>query len=191
MSSHNAENWLRSHGEAFLRRMGVRPGQCVLDFGCRNGQYTLPAATVVGPLGRVYAVDKDAKALRTLRRTIRKRRIDNVRVLRVTGSGPLPVPPRTVDVALVYDVLHGGYFPEANERTDLLRRLYVAVKPGGLLSCYLTHIRRFGLTRRQLHREIRSAGFRLKGKARRKLVHDDNLVRGWVFRYTKVRPRHP
>jgi len=190
MSPRDAEKWLRSHGEAFLRRIGVRPGQCVLDFGCRNGQYTLPAAKVVGPPGRVYAVDKDAGALRTLRRTIRKRRIDNIRVLRVTGSGPLSVPPRTVDVALVYDVLHGGYFPEANERIELLGRLYVAVKPGGVLSCYLTHIRRYGLTLRQLHREIRSAGFRLEGKARRKLVHDDNLVRGWIFRYRKARPRH-
>lgn len=190
MSSCDTENWLCSHGEAFLRRIGVRPGQCVLDFGCRNGQYTLPAAKVVGPLGRVYAMDKDAGALRTLRRTIRKRRIDNIRVLRVTGSGPLSVPPRTVDVALVYDVLHGGYFPGVNERTDLLGRLYVAAKPGGVLSCYLTHIRRYGLTRRQLHREIRSAGFRLEGKARRKLVHDGNLVRGWIFRYRKARPRH-
>ena len=189
MSSHDAENWLRSHGEAFVQRIGVQPTQCVLDFGCRDGQYTLPAAKVVGPRGCVYAVDKDAEALRTLRRTIRKRRIDNIRMSRVTGSGHLPVPPETVDIALVYDVLHGGYFPEAHERMDLLGQLYVAVKPGGVLSCYLTHIRRYGLTLRQLHGEIRSAGFRLEAKARRKLVHDGNLVRGWIFRYRKVRLR--
>lgn len=134
-------------------------------------------------------MDKDAAALRTLRRTIRKRRIDNIRVSRVTGSGPLPVPPGTVAVVLVYDVVRGGYFPEGNERIDLLGQLYVAVKPGGVLSCHLTHIRRYGLTLRQLHREIRSAGFWLEAKARRKLVHDGNLVRGWIFRYRKARPR--
>jgi len=187
MSSHDAETWLHAHGEAFLKRVGVRPADCVLDFGCRDGQYTLPAAKVVGPRGCVYAVDKDVQALRTLREKIRELRIGNVHVSRVIGPGPLPVPPGTVDVALVYDVLHGGYFPEANDRMDLLVQLYVAVKPGGLLSCYLTHTRRYGLTLRQLHGEIRSAGFRLEAKTRRKLVHDGNLVRGWILRYRKGR----
>jgi len=185
MTSHDAKNWLRSHGEAFIRRIGVRPGQCVLDFGCRDGRYTLPAAKVAGPRGSVYAVDKDAEALRTLRQKIRKLKIDNIRLSHVTGSGPLPVPPGTVDLAIVYDVLHGGYFPDANERIDLLRRIYIATKPGGILSCYLTHIRRYGLTLRQLHDEIRSTGFRLDAKARRKLVHDDHLVRGCIFHYRK------
>jgi len=169
--------------------VGVQPSHCVLDFGCRDGRYTLPAANAVGEDGCVYAVDKNAEALRTLRQKIRELRIGNVRVSRVTGSGRLPVPPGGVDVALVYDVLHGGYFPEANERTDLLRQVYVAIKPGGLLSCYLTHVRRYGLTHGQLHREIRSAGFRLEGKARRRLVHNGKVVRGWIFRYRKPRPR--
>jgi len=111
--------------------------------------------------------------------------IDNICVFRVTGSGPLPVPPGTADVAIVYDVLHGGYFPEAQQRIDLLDQIYLAVKPGGVLSCYLTHIRRYGLTLRQLQNQIRNTGFRLEAKARRKLVHDDNLVRGWIFRYRK------
>jgi len=130
-------------------------------------------------------VDKDATAIRTLRQKIRKRRIDNIRVSRVMASGPLPVPPGTADVALVYDVLHGGYFPEARQRMDLLGQIYLAIKPGGILSCYLTHIRRYGLTLRELDHEIRSTGFRLEAKARRKLVHDGELVRGWIFRYRK------
>ena len=124
-----------------------------------------------------------------LRQKIRKRRIGNIHVSRVTGSRPLPVPPGTVDFALVYDVLHGGYFPEARQRMDLLGQMYIAIRPGGILSCYLTHVRRYGLTFRQLHHEIRSTGFRLKAKAQRKLVHDSNLVRGWIFRYQKACPR--
>jgi len=186
MSSHDAESWLHSHGEAFLSRVGVRQGQCVLDFGCRYGQYALPAARVVGPYGCVYAVDKDAQALRTLRQKIRELKIANIYVSRVTRSARLPVPPETADVALVYDVLHGGYFPEAEQRVRLLDQVQAALKPGGLLSCYLTHVKRYGLTFRQLHREIGSAGFRLEGRARRRLVHDEKLVRGWIFRYRKT-----
>lgn len=186
MSSKDAESWLHSHGEAFLRRVGVRQDQCVLDFGCRHGQYTLPAARVVGPRGCVYAVDKDAEALRTLRQKIRARKIANIYVSRVTRSPRLPVPPETADVALVYDVLHGGYLPEAEQRVRLLDQVQAALKPGGLLSCYLTHLRQYGLTFTQLHGEIGSAGFRLESRARRKLVHDGKLVRGWIFRYRKT-----
>lgn len=188
MSSNDAENWLHSHGEDFVRRVGVRPSQCVLDFGCRDGQYTLPAAKAVGPQGCVYAVDKDAKALRTLRQNIRKRRIDNIRVSRVANSDRLPVPPESVDIALLYDVLHGGYFPEASQRIELLGQIYATIKPGGILSCYPTHIKRYCLTFWQIHREIRIAGFHLEAEARRKLVHDGNLVRGRIFRYRKPVP---
>jgi len=188
MSSDDAESWLHTRGEAFMRRVGVRPAQCVLDFGCRHGLYALPAARAVGPRGCVYAVDKDADALRALRRKLRELNIANVRVSRVTASGQLPVPPEIADVALVYDVLHGGYFPEPAQRVQLLGHLRDALKPAGLLSCYLTHVRRYGLTFQQLHREIGSVGFRLEGRARRKLVHDGNLVRGWVSRYRKTNP---
>ena len=185
MSSNDAENWLHSHGEVFIRRIGVKQGQCVLDFGCRDGKYTLPASKVVGPQGCVYAVDKDAKALRTLRQNIRKMRIDNIRVSRVTCSYRLPVPPESVDIALLYDVLHGGYFPEASQRIELLGQIYATIKPGGILSCYPTHLKGYGLTFRQIHREIRSQGFNLEAEARRKLVHDGNLVRGRIFLYRK------
>ncbi len=188
MSSNDVENWLHSHGEAFVRRVGVRPSQCVLDFGCRDGQYTLPASKAVGPQGCVYAVDKDAKALRTLRQKIRKMKIDNIRISRVTSSDRLPVPPGAVDVALLYDVLHGGYFPEASQRIELLGQIYATIKPGGILSCYPTHIKRYRLTFRQIHHEIRSVGFHLEAEARRKLVHDDDLVRGRIFRYRKSVP---
>ena len=93
-----------------------------------------------------------------------------------------------LDAALVYDVLHGGYFPQANQRIDLLRQIYVAIKPGGLLSCYLTHIKKYGLTLRQLQHEIGIVGFSLEAQTRRKLVHDDHLVRGRIFRYSKPVP---
>ena len=39
-----------------LRRY-VRPGMTVLDFGCGPGVFTIPAAGMVGPEGRVIAVD--------------------------------------------------------------------------------------------------------------------------------------
>jgi precorrin-6B methylase 2 len=168
-----------------MRRLGVQKGDTVLDFGCRDGRYALPAAHVVGSQGFVYAVDKDREALAKLRRAIHKQKLANVQARRVSNGRFLPQLEAAVDVVLLFDVLHGGYFPETERRRALLARLYEALRPGGLLVCYLTHVRQFGLTFRTLLGEIRGAGFRLKHESRRRLVHDDRLVRGKVFAFRK------
>ena len=43
--------------EEFLKNAGLRSGDTVVDVGCGPGFMTLPAAELVGPNGRVYAVD--------------------------------------------------------------------------------------------------------------------------------------
>ena len=43
--------------ERILREAGIRNGMTVLDFGCGPGGFSLAAAKLVGPDGRVYAVD--------------------------------------------------------------------------------------------------------------------------------------
>jgi len=43
--------------ERILREAGIRNGMTVLDFGCGPGGFSLAAAKLVGPGGRVYAAD--------------------------------------------------------------------------------------------------------------------------------------
>lgn len=181
----DAKKWLRDRAEAFLRRIGVRQGQAVLDLGCNEGNYTMPAARVVGADGMVYALDKKQDSLDALTKEARKRRLRNIEPIHIGEAEALPLRPCSVDVALLYDVLHGGYFPEAAQRSAVLRRIYRALKPEGLLSCYLTHLRRYGLTFKKLLGEIAEAGFRLDGKRSRVMIHDGKLVRGWVFSFTR------
>jgi len=38
------DRWEKEDGVKFLRKVGLRPGQTVLDFGCGAGHYTIPAA---------------------------------------------------------------------------------------------------------------------------------------------------
>ena len=41
-------------GEIFLRDIGMKGNQSILDFGCGLGNYTIPVAVVIGRMGQVY-----------------------------------------------------------------------------------------------------------------------------------------
>jgi len=180
------EEWLAGKGSGFLKRVGVRPGQTVLDFGCSRGNYAKPAAEVAGPTGKVYAVDKDGEALNSLEQTIAEREIRNVECLRLSENDEIPLPECAVDTALLYDVLHGGYFPQTDQRMRVLRSIHRVLKPRGLLSLYPTHLKTYGLTFDKLIGEVKEAGFSLRGEAYRKLLHSGHFTRGHVFSFAKT-----
>lgn len=181
----NATTWIRDKAEAFLARIGVRQGRTVLDFGCNDGNYTIPAARIVGDGGTVYAVDKNRDSLKGLRREVREKGLRNIELLPVRKDRDLPMQSSSVDVVLLYDTLHGGYFPEAAERSRVLQRIHRVLRPGGLLSCYPTDLKRYGMTFNEIVGEITNIGFRCHDKHYRELVHDGRLVRGWVFNFTR------
>ncbi len=179
------DKWLRSGPEALLRKAGLREGNCVLDLGCNQGRYAIPAARIVGNSGRVYAVDMDKKVLRKVKRQAAKDRLGNIETVHVAQHGAVPIQAGTIDVILLYDVLHGGYFPEKAQRDNLLREVHTLLRPGGFLSCCLTHLRPFGWTYEEILAEIKDAGFRLRRQFRPALVHDDKLVRVRIFQFAK------
>ena len=45
--------------ERSYARLGLAPGERVLDVGCGPGTDTLPLAQIVGPTGRVTGIDRD------------------------------------------------------------------------------------------------------------------------------------
>ncbi len=49
--------WLFKNPTRILRAVGVAPGQVVLDVGCGPGFFAIPAAKLVGPRGKVLALD--------------------------------------------------------------------------------------------------------------------------------------
>lgn len=55
------KRWLTQDGVTFLRGVGVTPGTTIVDFGCGTGGYSIPAAHIVGPGGRVLSVDMESQ----------------------------------------------------------------------------------------------------------------------------------
>ena len=58
--------WAKDGGVKFLKEIGLKYGQRVLDFGCRVDRYAIPAAKIVSYRGAVYALDKNQEALNEL-----------------------------------------------------------------------------------------------------------------------------
>ena len=93
--------------EAFLRPY-VKPGMTVFEPGPGMGFFTIPMAKLVGPSGRIVAVDIQAQMLNALRRRAEKAGIASQIETRLVGSGSLAVADLEgkVDFALAWAVVH-------------------------------------------------------------------------------------
>lgn len=73
-----------------LKQIGIRPGSYVLDYGCGSGSYTIPAAQLVGPTGKVYAADIHPLAIREVQKKASMRRHSNIHTILSNCNTQLP-----------------------------------------------------------------------------------------------------
>ena len=110
-----------------LSEVGIQPGFRVLDFGCGPGSYISPLSGLVGPSGRIYAVDLHPLAIRSVRRIKQREHLENVEIIQSHGATGLP--DSSVDAVLLYDTFHDLTEPER-----ILEELARILKPEGVLS---------------------------------------------------------
>lgn len=184
--------WLEKDGEEFLRKIGIRKGQIVLDFGCGSGNYAIPAAKIVGKEGRVYALDKKrqgiwpGEGLNKLKQRAKSRALENIVKMKTSGEIKIALKDESVDVVLLYDVLHSYYFPKANERKRLLREVYRVLRQDGFVSFYPGDLQVSGNHRELeiIKKEIEDTFF-LESKYTETVVHEDTFVEGDILNFKK------
>lgn len=183
------KTWETTEGVHFLKRVGVKQGQTVIDFGCGVGHYSIPAAVVTGPLGIVYAVEKDRGVLAKLKRKATSRNLANLKTIGSLKAVTLKFEDGSSDVVLLYDMLH--YLP-ADERKALYSEVSRVLRNTGLLSVYPKHLAgdcpadhfKF-MNMQELTREIEKAGFTLEDRLEGIMSHDNRLVQGRVLNFRK------
>jgi ubiquinone/menaquinone biosynthesis C-methylase UbiE len=109
-----------------LSKFPIKVGGAAVDIGCGPGYWTIPMAKLIGPSGRVYAVDLEGAMLATLRTRLEMVRDLDIQVLRSTEDR-LPLPARSVDFAFLACVLH------ELEGPGTLREAARVLRPGGIL----------------------------------------------------------
>ena len=121
----------------------------------------------------------------------------NIRRLDTTGAMPLPLDDTSVDVVLLYDVLHlvgsqaageKANHSTAPERRGLLKEVHRVLKPAGLVSAHCPHLATHTDVGSEddIIEEFTAEGFVLEGNFRAKLRHSGNIVKGHILNF--VRP---
>ena len=117
-----------------LDEAGISPGFRILDYGCGSGSFSIPAAGLVGPGGKVYAVDIHPLAVQRVHRAAAKKGLTNVEVIRSDCATGLES--ESLDAVLLYDILH-----DLHNLDSVLEELYRVLKPDGILSLHDPHMK--------------------------------------------------
>jgi ubiquinone/menaquinone biosynthesis C-methylase UbiE len=130
-----------------LDEFGIDRGRTVVDYGCGPGSYLGRASELVGPEGRVFAVDTHELAMEAVVRRTRRERLSNVTAVQARGASS-SLPDGTADVIYALDMFHMVSDPGA-----FLRELNRICKPGGVLYISNGH-----QTREKVKAKILSSG---------------------------------
>ena len=109
-----------------VERAGVGAGMRCLDLGCGGGEVTFDLARIVGPSGSVLGLDMDDVKLALARSVAAQHGLEQVEFRQADVSRWAD--PQAFDVVYARALLQ--HLPEP---LDLLRRMWAAVRPGGVL----------------------------------------------------------
>ena len=126
--------WRRLYSGQAIRRLWdrydlIREGQCLLDYGCGTGDFTIPAAKIVGSKGKVYALDHFPRQLRVVKAKATKEGLNNIEV--ILSDLETGLPDECVDVVWMCDVFH-----EVRQKRAVLEELRRALKKDGVLAIH-------------------------------------------------------
>ena len=128
--------WLTDDATEVLTKVGIRKAQIILDYGCGSGTFTIPSARIVGKQGKVYAFEARPDLLERIKERAGNEGLTNIETVLSDSSKPsIDLPDKSVDIILVYDVMH-----EVGNRLELLRELHRVLKRDGILSVFPMHM---------------------------------------------------
>jgi len=106
----------------------VERGQVVADIGCGWGYFSFALADLVGPDGKVYAVDLAEKCIRAIRKRAEKRGLNNIEAHASTAADLGFIADRSVD----FIIANGLLCSMAVDRPRAVDEMKRILKPTGM-----------------------------------------------------------
>jgi len=88
-----------------LKKIPLKEEMVVVDYGCGPGSYTIPAAKLVGPKGKIFAVDIQPLAIKTIKEKATRESLTNIEAILV-DSYNTGIQGSSIDLVLLLDTLH-------------------------------------------------------------------------------------
>ena len=111
--------------DLLLQVLAPAAGNTFADVGAGTGYYARRIADLVGPIGKVYAVDVQPEMFAMLQSVAKQSGYGHITPI-LGGVRDVKLPAASVDVAIMVDVYHELEFPY-----EMLASVVQAVKPGG------------------------------------------------------------
>ena len=132
---HQGADWLErperereERTDLLVSSLPLKRGDAVADIGAGTGYFSWRIAKIIGPTGKVHAVEIQQEMLDLLMANMKKRGVDAL-VKPVLGTVQDPkLPEGSMDLILLVDVYHEFDFPY-----EMSRAMIKALKPGGRL----------------------------------------------------------
>ena len=152
----------RSSRSSSIDALEIKPGQTIADLGAGSGYYSFRIAPLVGPAGKVLAIDIEPAMLEAIAQRARREHIGNVATVRSSAQDP-NLAPGSVDLLFMVDVYHELEYPY-----EMMTKVRTALKPRGRVA--LIEYRAedpdvlikplHKMSERQVRREMQAAGFK-------------------------------
>ena len=173
--------WMAKYSDKLLREVGIKTDQVVLDFGCRIGNYSIPSAKIVGENGCVYALDSNKDSLCELMKISEQYGLKNIESIEISEEPKIPLPDGSVDVVLLFDVIH-----LINDRERLYKEVFRVAREHALVSVLPKHFREYmKMSLEDVKCEIDKI-FGFQETFFRLINHDDKLQKGHIFNFRKI-----
>ena len=139
-----------------VQEIGLKEGFQVLDYGCGPGGYIPAVAELIRESGKIYALDINPFAIKTINKLAAKKQLPNVKTILSECDTGLPTD--SIDMVLLYDVFH-----DLTDPNKVLTELHRVLKPNGTLSFSDHHLKEKEITSQM----TRNGLFKLAKKGKR------------------------
>ena len=140
----------------------IKPGQTIADLGAGSGYCSFRIAPLVGPTGKVLAIDIEPRMLDVIAQRASRERVSNIMTVHSSERDP-NLAPHSVDLLFMVDVYHELEYPY-----EVLTKVREALKPGGRVALIeyrgedpevmIKPVHK--MSEQQVRRELQAAGFK-------------------------------